>query len=197
MLASNLAAVRYYTESSTVRKGEVGSKSAMARVSFDDLLRLAEQNDPRAQKALTQMAAHLGAASPCSFPASRPKCWWSFGEVTRAWDRIGSLVESAVKARCFTHASTRILPANSDLQPRLKAHRPRASKAFWRAVHRLFSLGYFFEKNTGHKVGVGGRLFATATNYQTPVNMCRHAFVGSVEFPFTHELCFYPKLPMS
>lgn len=120
MLASNLAAVRYYTESSTVRKGEVGSKSAMARISFDDLLRLADQNDPRAQKALTQMATQLGAGIAMLVSGLAPELLVVIGEITRAWDRIGSLVEGTVKARCFTHASTRILPANSDLQPRLK-----------------------------------------------------------------------------
>jgi len=120
MLASNLAAVRYYTESSTVRKGEVGSKSAMARISFDDLLRLADQNDPRAQKALTQMATQLGAGIAMLVSGLAPEVLVVIGEITRAWDRIGSLVEGTVKGRSFTHASTRILPANSDLQPRLK-----------------------------------------------------------------------------
>ena len=43
VLASNAAAVRYYAESASVRKGEVGSKSDMAKLPFGDILRLVEQ----------------------------------------------------------------------------------------------------------------------------------------------------------
>src|SRR5580698_7558933 len=44
VMASNSAAVRYYAETTSVRKGEIGSKSAMARVQFGDILRLAAQD---------------------------------------------------------------------------------------------------------------------------------------------------------
>jgi hypothetical protein len=60
MFASNSAAVRYYSESTAVRRGEVGGNSAMARLSFQDILRLVEQGDPKACKAIDPMAHYLG-----------------------------------------------------------------------------------------------------------------------------------------
>jgi hypothetical protein len=42
------------------------------------------------------------------------------GEVTRAWDRVGPIVSEVVRNRSFTHASTRILPLDAELQPRLQ-----------------------------------------------------------------------------
>lgn len=119
-LASNTAAVRYYTESTTHRKGDVGSKSDMARITFDDLMRLHEQGDPKALRALEQMAQQLGAGLAMLISGLAPDALMVVGEITRAWERIGPMVEAAVKARAFTHASTRILATDPELQPRLK-----------------------------------------------------------------------------
>src|SRR5207244_9673188 len=60
--ASNSAAVRYYAEStSTARTGKAGSKPAGRTPAFEDVLRLAEQGDPKAVPAIEQMARYLGA----------------------------------------------------------------------------------------------------------------------------------------
>ena len=48
VMASNSAAERFYAESASTHKGEIGSKSAMAQVHFGDILRLAEQGDAKA-----------------------------------------------------------------------------------------------------------------------------------------------------
>jgi hypothetical protein len=40
--------------------------------------------------------------------------------VTRAWDRVGTIVEKAIQQRSFTHAPTRILPTNPENLPRLR-----------------------------------------------------------------------------
>lgn len=119
-LASNFAAVRYYTESTTHRKGDVGSKSDMARITFDDLMRLVEQGDPKAHRALNQMAQHLGAGLAMLISGLAPDILVVVGEVTRAWSQVGPVVEAAVKARAYTHATTRILATDPELQPRLK-----------------------------------------------------------------------------
>ncbi len=119
-LASNMAAVRYYTESTSHRKGDVGSKSDMARITFDDLMRLHAQGDPKALRALEQMAQQLGAGLAMLISGLAPDALIVVGEVTRAWERIGPIVEAAVKARTFTHAATRILATDPELQPRLK-----------------------------------------------------------------------------
>ena len=120
VLASNSAAVRYYTESASVRKGEVGSKSDMAKLPFGDILRLVEQNDARACKALNQMARHLGDGIAMLVTGLAPDVLVVVGEVTRAWDKVGPVVAEAVKRRSFTHAVTRILPTDPEAQPRLR-----------------------------------------------------------------------------
>ncbi len=120
VLASNSAAMRYYAESSTVRKGEVGSKSAMAKVPFGDILRLAEQGDAKACRALDRMAHHLGAGLAMLVTGLAPDILVVVGEVTRAWDRVGPIVAETVKLHSFTHAATRILPTDPEAQPRLR-----------------------------------------------------------------------------
>jgi predicted NBD/HSP70 family sugar kinase len=120
MLASNAAAMRYYTESASVRKGEVGSKSDMTKLPFSDILRLVEQNDPRACKALDQMAHHLGAGLAMLVTGLAPDVLVVVGDVTRAWNRVGPIVAEAVKRHSLTHAVTRIFPTDPDAQPRLR-----------------------------------------------------------------------------
>lgn len=120
VLASNAAAVRYYAESSPVRKGDAGSKSDAACISIGDILRLVEQGDEKARRALEQMARHLGAGIAMLVTGLAPELLLVAGEVTRAWNRVGPIVTQTVQARCFTHANTRILPTDPEAQPRLK-----------------------------------------------------------------------------
>lgn len=119
-LASNAAAVRYYSESVPVRKGEVGTKSDMAKPTFGDVLRLVEQGDVRASNALNKMAHHLGAGIALLVTGLAPDALVVVGEVTRAWDRVGPVVSEIVRRRSLTHAVTQILPTNPDAQPRLR-----------------------------------------------------------------------------
>jgi predicted NBD/HSP70 family sugar kinase len=119
-LASNSAAVRYYAEAATARKGEVGSKSDMARVPFADLLRLVERGDAKAGKALDRMAQHLGTGIAMLVTGLAPDVLLVVGEVTRAWDRVGPIVTEAVQRRLAPRSATRILPANPQEQPRLR-----------------------------------------------------------------------------
>jgi len=119
-VASNAAAVRYYVESAPVRKGEVGSKSDMGKPSFGDILRLVEQDDARAGKALHHMAQHLGEGIAMLVTGLAPDILVVVGEVTRAWDEVGPVVAEAVKRRSLTHAVTRILPTDPEAQPRLR-----------------------------------------------------------------------------
>jgi predicted NBD/HSP70 family sugar kinase len=120
VLASNAAAARYYAESASVRKGEIGSKSAMAQVPFGDILRLVEQGDSNACNALDRMARHLGNGIAMLVTGLAPDVLVVVGEVTRAWDRVGPIVAEEVKKRSFTRATTRIVPTNPEVQPRLR-----------------------------------------------------------------------------
>src|SRR5216683_7114473 len=61
LYASNSAAVRYYIEAaSSVRTGRNGVRSAGQVPTFDDLMRLMEQGDRKAEEAIRQMADYLG-----------------------------------------------------------------------------------------------------------------------------------------
>ena len=119
-LASNSAAVRYYEESASVRKGEVGSKSDMAKLPFGDILRSAARGDARASKALDHMARHLGSGISMLVAGLAPDVLVIVWEVTRAWDTVGPIVAEAVKRRSFPHAVTRIIPTDPEAQPRLR-----------------------------------------------------------------------------
>jgi predicted NBD/HSP70 family sugar kinase len=120
VLASNSAAERYYAESATVRKGEVGSKSDMAKVPFADILRLVEQGDAKARRTIEQMGHYLGAGIAMLVTGLAPDVVVVVGEVTRAWDRVGPLVDETVRRFSLTGAATRIVPTNSEVQPRLR-----------------------------------------------------------------------------
>src|SRR6266481_837344 len=59
--ASNSAAVRYYSQSaSPVRSGKSTCRSVGQALTFDPLLRLTEQSDPKAVEAINEMARYLG-----------------------------------------------------------------------------------------------------------------------------------------
>jgi predicted NBD/HSP70 family sugar kinase len=112
---SNTAAIRYYTETS--------SRSARASLSspgFEDILRLAEQGDRKAIEALERMAHHLGAGVAMLITALAPEILVLIGEVTRAWNRVGPIVNAVLKARLSTHPGTRLVPTDPALQPRLQ-----------------------------------------------------------------------------
>jgi predicted NBD/HSP70 family sugar kinase len=120
ILASNAAAVRYYAELGSVPRGAIGSKSDVATVPFSDILRLVERGDLRACQALNQMAHHLGAGIAMLVSGLAPDVLMVVGEITRVWDKVGPMVAGAVERRSFTHASTRIVPAGSEVQSRLR-----------------------------------------------------------------------------
>jgi predicted NBD/HSP70 family sugar kinase len=120
VLASNSAAARYYAQSASLRKGDVGSKSDMAKVPFGDILRLVEQGDAKACRTLGQMAHYLGVGIAMLVTGLAPDVLVVVGEVTRAWERVGPVVDETVKQVSFTGATTRILPTNPEAQPRLR-----------------------------------------------------------------------------
>lgn len=120
VMASNTAAVRYYAEFSSVRKGEVGTKSNMSPVPFSDLLRLVEQDDMKAGKAVDRMAYHLGVGLAILVTGLAPDILVVVGEITRVWNRAGPIVTNTIKQRSYTHANTRILATDPEGWPRLR-----------------------------------------------------------------------------
>jgi predicted NBD/HSP70 family sugar kinase len=115
--ASNSAAVRYYTQATSRARGLRTPESVPT---FDDVVRLAEQGDPRATEAIDQMARYIAAGAALLVTGLAPDVIVVVGEVTRLWSRIGPAIEAMVRQRTFIHASTRIVPADPAAHPRLR-----------------------------------------------------------------------------
>jgi len=119
--ASNSAAVRYYTgSSSSVRNGKAAAKSSGAAPAFDDILRLAEQGDQKAVDAIKQVARYLGIGVALLVTGLAPDVIVVVGEITRAWNRVGPIINEVVNSRSFTYAPTRVVPTDPAGDPRLR-----------------------------------------------------------------------------
>jgi len=118
MYASNSAAIRYYAQSiSPVRHAKTDER---VLPTFDDVMRLAEQNDPKAVEAVRKMAHYLGTGIALLVTGLAPDVIVVIGEVTRLWNQVGPIINQTVKARSFTHAATQIVPTDPATLPRLR-----------------------------------------------------------------------------
>ncbi|MGH8021940.1 MAG: ROK family protein, partial [Limisphaerales bacterium] len=136
VFASNSAALRYYREAKpTVNgyhpdgkakpvveaRGPVTQvKSSRRDITFEDLLHLAEQGDPKAVDALHGMAHYLGRGIAMLVTGLAPDVIVVVGEVTRAWDRLSPIVTDVVKELSFTHTGTHIIASGPAPLPRLR-----------------------------------------------------------------------------
>lgn len=124
MYASNSAAVRYYSQASSPSRGRrsVASENTISEnaISFDHLLRLAEQGDSKAVDALQQMAKCLGLGIAPLIAGLAPDMIVVVGEVTRAWHKVGPIIKETVSRHSFTRAETQIVPSDPITQPRLR-----------------------------------------------------------------------------
>lgn len=119
--ASNSAAVRYYAQAtSRQRNGKANANLSETAISFDDVLRLAEQGVPKAVEALQEMAHHIGVGLAMLVTGLAPSLIVIVGEVTRAWMQVGPVIEQVIKSRSFTQAAPRIVPTDPASQPRLR-----------------------------------------------------------------------------
>lgn len=118
--ASNSAAVRYYAQATSSGRSKAETRAPELLPTFDDILRLAEQGDPKANEAIDKMAHYIGVGIALLVTGLAPDRIVIVGEVTRLWNRIGPIIENIVKKRTFTHATTRIAPADPVTQPRLR-----------------------------------------------------------------------------
>jgi predicted NBD/HSP70 family sugar kinase len=120
MYASNSAGVRFYTQvNPNARKGKTET-STLVPPSFEDVLRLAEQGEPRALEAIDRMAHYLGSGIALLVTGLAPDAIVVVGEVTRLWHRIEPVIARVVESRSFTNAPTRIIPTDPAAQPRLR-----------------------------------------------------------------------------
>jgi predicted NBD/HSP70 family sugar kinase len=122
--ASNAAAVLAYNQGVEARSKSSNPRrkpQAFASVrDFGDLVSLAERGDVRAGEVLERMGHYLGVGLAMLVKGLAPSVITIVGEVTRAWDRIGAVVQDVVTERARTHPATRIAPTDNSLQPRLR-----------------------------------------------------------------------------
>src|SRR5262249_24700174 len=111
VFASNRAALRYYLESNAGPGG----------LSFPDLLSLAEQGNAKAAEALDRMAHYLGRGMRMIVAGLDPEQILVIGELTRAWRRIGPVIQLEVDAQTLKGAiAPRVTPVHEDGLARLR-----------------------------------------------------------------------------
>jgi predicted NBD/HSP70 family sugar kinase len=111
VFASNRAAVRYYSESSSQSGGP----------SFQDLLTLAEQGDALARRALDTTARYLGRGMRMIVAGLAPEAIVVVGELTRGWHRFGPVIAEEVAAQVLPGGvAPRLIPAPEDGMARLR-----------------------------------------------------------------------------
>jgi predicted NBD/HSP70 family sugar kinase len=118
MYASNSAAIRYYSQAGSSRGRR--STTLDKTISFEHLLRLAQQGDGKAVDALQQMAKYLGRGIAPLVSGLAPDMIVIVGEVTRAWEKVGPIIKDTVRQHSFTRAETQIVPSDPITQPRLR-----------------------------------------------------------------------------
>jgi transcriptional regulator of PTS gene len=105
VFASNRAALRYYSESTTLK--------------FQDLLSLADQGDPRAAKALETMAHFLGRGMRMIVAGLDPEQILIVGDLTRSWHRFGPIIQAEVQGLPGS-AAPKLIPVHEDGMARLR-----------------------------------------------------------------------------
>jgi predicted NBD/HSP70 family sugar kinase len=110
MLASNRAAVRYYTRSSDAAEGPT----------FLELLALAEQGNVQATKALEKQAVYLGRGIRTLAAGLAPSAIVLVGEITRAWNQLGPVIRKEVTSHPLPGTVPRIQPAHDGETARLR-----------------------------------------------------------------------------
>jgi len=119
MYASNSAAIRHYTKATTPTRAKHATETEKT-ISFEHLLRLADQGDAKAVEALQQMAKYLGMGMAPLVTGLAPDMIVIVGEVTRAWREVGPIIRETIKQQSFTRAETQIVPSDPITQPRLR-----------------------------------------------------------------------------
>ena len=83
-------------------------------------MRLTEQGDQKAVRAIDQMADYLGRGIALLVTGLAPDVIVVVGEVTKLWSQVGPTIARAIKAHSFTDAKTRIVATDASAQPRLR-----------------------------------------------------------------------------
>ncbi len=109
-LASNRAALRYYTQSGARNKD----------LTYTELLALVERGSAKALRALERQAELLGRGLRMLAAGLAPAAIVIVGEITNAWNRVAPLIERAVTACPLPGPAPRIQPAHDGETARLR-----------------------------------------------------------------------------
>ncbi|MDQ3712492.1 MAG: ROK family protein [Acidobacteriota bacterium] len=122
MYASNTAAINEYvrlTAGANSKKRDARDENS--KPSIDDILHLSEQGDRKAVEVIERMGHYLGVGFSMLISGIAPSMIVVIGEITRAWERIEPIIKSVLNARLpNSPVLTRIVPAQDNLQPRLR-----------------------------------------------------------------------------
>jgi predicted NBD/HSP70 family sugar kinase len=113
VLASNRAALRYYSECNPDPSAAVG-------VTFTALLALAERGDTLANQALTRMAVQIGRGTRMVVAGLAPEAITFIGEFTSAWSRFRPVIEAEVQAQSISSEPTILLAGQNGATARLR-----------------------------------------------------------------------------
>jgi predicted NBD/HSP70 family sugar kinase len=115
VLASNRAALRYFAEArgrETLVEGRP--------LTFADLLKMAEQGDVLANRALTRMAFQLGRGTRMIVAALAPEAIMFIGEFTAAWNKVRPVIESEVKAQSISGEAPKLFAGQDGATARVR-----------------------------------------------------------------------------
>lgn len=115
--ASNVATANHYTAAAAKSNGSSGERHAP---SFEDIMRLCEQGDQRANESIDRMAHYLGVGISVLVTSFAPSLIICVGEVSKVWDRVGPIVNSVVAERSPLAHATRIIALDEFAYPRLR-----------------------------------------------------------------------------
>jgi predicted NBD/HSP70 family sugar kinase len=121
--ASNTAAINEYVQSASTGNGSKKQNGHFEtdKPSFDDILHLSEQGDVRATETIERMGHYLGVGLSMLISGMAPGMIVLIGEITRAWTRIEPIIKDVLNKRLqSSYSGTRIVPAEDNLQPRLR-----------------------------------------------------------------------------
>lgn len=119
--ASNQAAIREYVQGENGNRSKSKDSSNGHQPTFNNILRLAEQGEAQAIRALEQMAHYLGIGLSMLTTGIAPNTLVLIGEVTRAWGIIYPIIQKIVDERSPAGAArTKIIASEDAAQPRLR-----------------------------------------------------------------------------
>lgn len=115
-LASNNACVRFYTQTPYSQP----TANLPPTPTFEDILRLAQQGDTKANQAIEKMAYYLGLGISMLLVGFAPDLLVIVGTITKAWNKVEPVIQQVITNRCRTGAKTRIVPTDPATNPRLR-----------------------------------------------------------------------------